>query len=184
MTLDSSDYYKVLGVSRNASQREIKAAYRKLARKYHPDLNPRRKSAEERFKKLREAYDVLSISERRQEYDLRGEVKDSETGTPSPSAKAGSESRAQKGRHRSPELRWWSGMNRERWLAVVFALVYFSLGLVFGEAKISVLIVGLFAVSLMSDLYGYSIALDCFLRVAHLIFFGLIVISKLRPGLI
>jgi hypothetical protein len=54
------DYYKILGVNSDASEREIKSAYRRLARKYHPDLNPRRKSAERRFKELQEAYSALS----------------------------------------------------------------------------------------------------------------------------
>ena len=54
------DYYETLGVSRDAKEDEIRKTYRKLARKYHPDLNPGDKSAEERFKKVQEAYDVLS----------------------------------------------------------------------------------------------------------------------------
>jgi hypothetical protein len=55
------DYHKVLGVNPDATEREIKSAYRRLARKYHPDLNPRRKSAERRFKELQEAYSALSV---------------------------------------------------------------------------------------------------------------------------
>jgi curved DNA-binding protein len=73
MAVQTRDYYEVLGVSRNASEDEIKTAYRKLARKFHPDLNPGDKAAEERFKELQEAYDVLSDAEKRRSYDQYGE---------------------------------------------------------------------------------------------------------------
>lgn len=66
------DYYDMLGVARQASQKEIRQAYRKLARKYHPDLNPGDKSAEEKFKQVQEAYDTLSDSKKRQMYDQFG----------------------------------------------------------------------------------------------------------------
>lgn len=66
------DYYDLLGVSRKAGAKEIRAAFRKLARKYHPDLNPGDKSAEEKFKQLQEAYDVLSDAKKRQIYDQYG----------------------------------------------------------------------------------------------------------------
>ncbi|MCS6802919.1 MAG: J domain-containing protein [Chloroflexota bacterium] len=68
----SRDYYAILGVPRTASEKEIKAAFRKLARKYHPDLNPGDKSAEERFKEINEAYEVLSNPESRKKYDQYG----------------------------------------------------------------------------------------------------------------
>src|SRR5437764_7537264 len=63
------DYYKALGVSKNATQDEIKKAYRKLARQYHPDRNPGDKRAEERFKEVSQAHDVLSDPEKRKQYD-------------------------------------------------------------------------------------------------------------------
>jgi curved DNA-binding protein len=66
------DYYKVLGVSKNATSKEIKTAYRKLARKYHPDLNPDNKEAEKKFKEINEAHEVLSDTENRKKYDKYG----------------------------------------------------------------------------------------------------------------
>jgi DnaJ-class molecular chaperone len=70
---NSKDYYEVLGIKRDASGDEVKRAYRKLARKFHPDLNPGDKAAEEQFKTLQEAYDVLSDVENRKLYDQYGE---------------------------------------------------------------------------------------------------------------
>jgi molecular chaperone DnaJ len=71
-TTTKQDYYELLGVSRKAVQKEIRQAYRKLARKYHPDLNPGDKSSEEKFKQVQEAYDVLSDAKKRQMYDQFG----------------------------------------------------------------------------------------------------------------
>jgi molecular chaperone DnaJ len=71
-TTAKQDYYEMLGVPRKASAKDIRAAFRKLARKYHPDLNPGDKSSEEKFKQLQEAYDVLSDSKKRQMYDQYG----------------------------------------------------------------------------------------------------------------
>lgn len=73
MAAKIKDYYEVLGVKRGAPDDEIKKAYRKLARKFHPDLNPGDKTAEDQFKQLQEAYDVLSDPEDRQLYDQYGE---------------------------------------------------------------------------------------------------------------
>src|SRR6201988_2769825 len=71
-TSTKTDYYELLGVSRKASAKDIRAAFRKLARKYHPDLNPGDKASEEKFKQLQEAYDVLSDTKKRQMYDQYG----------------------------------------------------------------------------------------------------------------
>ena len=67
------DYYNILGVNRNATEREIKQAYRRLARKHHPDVNPGDKSAEDRFKQINEAYEVLSDKEKRGKYNQFGD---------------------------------------------------------------------------------------------------------------
>jgi molecular chaperone DnaJ len=83
-TTSKQDYYELLGVGRKASQKEIRQAYRKLARKYHPDLNPGDKSAEEKFKQIQEAYDVLSDSKKRQMYDQFGFEVPGTGGMPNP----------------------------------------------------------------------------------------------------
>ena len=70
--MDYKDYYKTLGVERKASEDEIRKAYRKLAMQYHPDRNPNDKQAEERFKEINEAYQVLSDSKKRTHYDRLG----------------------------------------------------------------------------------------------------------------
>jgi len=70
--MEYKDYYKVLGLSRTASAKEIKAAYRRLARKHHPDMNPGNKQAEARFKELNEANEVLGDPEKRRRYDALG----------------------------------------------------------------------------------------------------------------
>ena len=70
--MSKRDYYEILGVSKNANEKEIKKAYRKLAIKYHPDKNPGDKTAEEKFNAAAEAYDVLSTPEKKQRYDQFG----------------------------------------------------------------------------------------------------------------
>ena len=73
MAVDYKDYYKILGLPKTATEKEIKAAYRSLARKYHPDVNSGDKGAEEKFKDVGEAYDVLSDADKRSKYDQFGD---------------------------------------------------------------------------------------------------------------
>src|SRR3970040_996336 len=71
--MDFKDYYATLSVPKTASQKEIKQAYRKLARKHHPDVNPGDKGAEERFKEINRAYEVLNDADKRKKYDRYGD---------------------------------------------------------------------------------------------------------------
>ena len=76
------DYYKILGIQKNAKQEEIKKAYRKMAMQHHPDRNPGDKASEDKFKNVQEAYDILSDDQKRQMYDKYGFY--SEQGFPPP----------------------------------------------------------------------------------------------------
>lgn len=101
------DYYKVLGVSRNADEKEIKSAYRKLARKYHPDVNPGDPTAEERFKEISEAYEVLSDPRKRAQYDNLGpqwRAASASTGGYSGTDPFGAEPFGQQGPFSAPDL--------------------------------------------------------------------------------
>lgn len=84
VTTTKQDYYELLGVARKASAKDIRVAYRKLARKYHPDLNPGDKAAEEKFKEVQEAYEVLSDTKKRQMYDQFGFNVPGPGGAPAP----------------------------------------------------------------------------------------------------
>src|ERR1700687_1529904 len=85
-TVPKTDYYELLGVPRKASTKDIRASYRKLARKYHPDLNPGDKASEEKFKQIQEAYDVLSDPKKKQMYDQLGFYAENYHGGPQPGA--------------------------------------------------------------------------------------------------
>ena len=70
--MEYKDYYKILGVSKTATEKEIKSAFRKLAQRYHPDKNPGDNKAEEKFKEINEAYEVLGDPQKRAKYDRLG----------------------------------------------------------------------------------------------------------------
>ncbi len=91
MAVDYKDYYKILGLPKTATEKEIKAAYRNLARQFHPDVNPGDKSAEDKFKNVGEAYEVLSDSDKRVKYDQFGDEwkSYSQGGSPGPSGARG-----------------------------------------------------------------------------------------------
>lgn len=91
MAAEKRDYYEVLGVDKSASEDEIKRAYKKMARKYHPDLNPDNKEAEEKFKEVNEAYEVLSDADKKARYDQYGfaGVDPNSTRTRAPASAAG-----------------------------------------------------------------------------------------------
>ena len=83
--MEYKDYYKILGVERSSSADDIQKAYKKLARKYHPDLNPGDSAAEEKFKDVGEAYEVLKDPQKRAQYDALGSYwKDGQRFSPPP----------------------------------------------------------------------------------------------------
>src|ERR1700748_2625123 len=84
MPVQFRDYYETLGVPRTASEDEIRSAFRKLARKYHPDVAKDKKAAEEKFKEINEAYEVLSDPEKRKKYDELGANWDQQHAPPPP----------------------------------------------------------------------------------------------------
>ena len=86
MAENKRDYYEVLGVNRNATDAELKKAYRALAKKYHPDMNPGDKEAEKKFKEASEAYAVLSDPDKRRQYDQFGHA--AFEGEPAPAVSA------------------------------------------------------------------------------------------------
>lgn len=88
MTTKREDYYQILGIKRDAKPEEIKKAYRRLARKYHPDVNPGDKAAEERFKLITEAYDILSDPKKRAIYDRHGYYSENLSGTAAGASKS------------------------------------------------------------------------------------------------
>src|ERR1700745_3946060 len=93
MATQTKDYYGVLGIKKNATAEEIRKAFRKLARKYHPDVNPGDKKAEEKFKELSEANDVLSDAKKRKIYDQVGFYSDNiDPATAEAAARAGGSS--------------------------------------------------------------------------------------------
>src|SRR6185295_17216283 len=85
----AADHYKTLGVSRDASQADIQKAYRKLARKFHPDMNPDDKTAKKKFQEVQAAFDVLSDQNKREMYDRYGSSFESMGRGPSPGAASG-----------------------------------------------------------------------------------------------
>jgi curved DNA-binding protein len=86
MSSDFKDYYSILGVAKNSSSEDLKKSYRRLARKYHPDMNPGDKAAENRFKEVTEAYEVLSDAEKRRRYDQFGQYVNQPSSRPSATA--------------------------------------------------------------------------------------------------
>ena len=100
-----TDYYELLGVTRNAGEEEIKKAYRKLALQHHPDKNPGNKQAEEKFKEISEAYQVLSDSQKRAQYDQFGHAAFGDGGLRKITRGVGSSDRTPAGECRNRDVR-------------------------------------------------------------------------------
>jgi curved DNA-binding protein len=97
MSSDFKDYYSILGVAKNSSSEDLKKSYRRLARKYHPDMNPGDKNAENRFKEITEAYEVLSDADKRRRYDHFGQY----VNQPGSSSRSSSSSTSNRGGYTS-----------------------------------------------------------------------------------
>src|SRR4051794_13878894 len=103
MAVEFKDYYKILGVDRKASEDEIRKAFRKLARQYHPDVAKNKAQAEEKFKEINEAYEVLSDKEKRSKYDLLGPDWEQKFRPPPSGRSPGGQYRTRPGREASEE---------------------------------------------------------------------------------
>jgi hypothetical protein len=131
--MTDKDYYAILEVSRNASAKEIKQAYRRLARRYHPDLHPGDKFDEDMFKAVNEAYEALSVPEKRQEYDnLQDELSRRVTYHTQADRQVNRTSKKRQARYNNRFLSWIEYIGIERILrAVILLLIIFTLISVF-----------------------------------------------------
>jgi curved DNA-binding protein len=125
------DYYNIIGLDKGASQEDIKKAYRKLAKKYHPDKNPGNKEAEEKFKDLNEAYEVLGNAEKRKKYDNFGNEYNFQNGHDFDPSQYGF------GKNVRYEYRTDGGVNRSDFFNMFFGEDGFDLGSIFGNSGVN-----------------------------------------------